>query len=81
MTKQVQDALRSSSRWKVWEPVFWLLALASPFVLSSHALIINEIAISLMMSAWLDSTKGEASASSQKTGSHTFQRLLLRRAS
>ena len=45
MTTQVRDSLKAGSRWKVWESVFWLLALGSPFLLSSHALIINEIAI------------------------------------
>ena len=58
VTQKVQDALRASSRWKVWEPVFWLLALASPFVLGTHALIINEIAIVALFAISLDLVLG-----------------------
>ncbi|MCY1166458.1 branched-chain amino acid ABC transporter permease [Polaromonas sp.] len=54
MKNQVQHALHNTSRWKAWEPVFWLLALASPFLLSSHALIINEIAIVALFAVSLD---------------------------
>jgi branched-chain amino acid transport system permease protein len=57
-TQKVQDALRTSSRWKVWEPMFWLLALASPFVLGTHALIINEIAIVALFAISLDLVLG-----------------------
>jgi branched-chain amino acid transport system permease protein len=57
-TQKVQDALRATSRWKVWEPVFWLLALASPFVLGTHALIINEIAIVALFAMSLDLVLG-----------------------
>ncbi len=57
-TRKVQDALRTSARWKVWEPVFWLLALASPFVLGTHALIINEIAIVALFAISLDLVLG-----------------------
>ena len=56
--QQVQAALRSRSRFKVWEPVFWLLALASPFLLGSHALIINEIAIVALFAISLDLVLG-----------------------
>jgi branched-chain amino acid transport system permease protein len=38
--------------------VFWLLALASPFVLGSHALIINEIAIVALFAISLDLVLG-----------------------
>ena len=58
VAKQVRDALRSTSRFKAWEPVFWLLALASPFVLGSHALIINEIAIVALFAISLDLVLG-----------------------
>lgn len=58
MTTQVKDSLNAASRWKVWEPVFWLLALASPFLLSSHALIINEIAIVALFAVSLDLVLG-----------------------
>jgi branched-chain amino acid transport system permease protein len=56
--QQVQAALRTRSRLKVWEPVFWLLALASPFLLGSHALIINEIAIVALFAISLDLVLG-----------------------
>lgn len=49
-----QSLLLRSSRWKPWEYALWLLALASPFVLSSHALIINEIAIVALFALSLD---------------------------
>ena len=58
VTQKVQDALRTSARWKVGEPVFWLLALASPFVLGTHALIINEIAIVALFAISLDLVLG-----------------------
>ena len=54
----VRKGLHETSRWKVWEPVFWLLALASPFVLGSHALIINEIAIVALFAISLDLVLG-----------------------
>ncbi len=54
MKNQVYQSLHNVSRWKAWEPVFWLLALASPFLLSSHALIINEIAIVALFAVSLD---------------------------
>ena len=58
MKKQVQDSLNATARWKAWEPVFWLLALASPFLISSHALIINEIAIVALFAVSLDLVLG-----------------------
>ncbi len=57
-TESVRKGLHETSRWKVWEPVFWLLALASPFVLGSHALIINEIAIVALFAISLDLVLG-----------------------
>lgn len=53
-----QQALLTSRRWKLWEPVLWLLALASPFFLSTHALIINEIAIVALFAVSLDLVLG-----------------------
>lgn len=58
MKTTVQDSLNKAGRWKVWEPVFWLLVLASPFLLSSHALIINEIAIVALFAISLDLVLG-----------------------
>jgi branched-chain amino acid transport system permease protein len=49
-----QDLLLKSGRWKRWEVPLWLLALASPLLLSSHALIINEIAIVALFALSLD---------------------------
>jgi branched-chain amino acid transport system permease protein len=49
-----QNLLMNSGRWKPWEYALWLLALASPFALASHALIINEIAIVALFALSLD---------------------------
>ncbi|WP_210542277.1 branched-chain amino acid ABC transporter permease [Rhodoferax sp. PAMC 29310] len=49
-----QNLLMSSGRWRSWEYALWLLALASPFALASHALIINEIAIVALFALSLD---------------------------
>jgi branched-chain amino acid transport system permease protein len=46
--------LMGNGRWKSWEYALWLLALASPFALASHALIINEIAIVALFALSLD---------------------------
>jgi branched-chain amino acid transport system permease protein len=48
------NVLLSRRRWKPWEYALWLLALAAPFVLPSHALIINEIAIVALFALSLD---------------------------
>ncbi|MBC7436369.1 MAG: branched-chain amino acid ABC transporter permease [Bdellovibrionales bacterium] len=48
------SALLQASRWKKWEFIFWALAFASPLVLGSHALIINEIAIVGLFAVSLD---------------------------
>ncbi len=42
------------SRYKPWEIALWVLALASPLLLSTHALIINEIAIVALFAVSLD---------------------------
>lgn len=52
--QSAQTSLLAISRWKLWEPVFWLFALVSPWLLSSHALIINEIAIVALFAISLD---------------------------
>jgi branched-chain amino acid transport system permease protein len=49
-----QDSLLQASRWKKWEFAFWALAFLSPWVLGSHALIINEIAIVALFAVSLD---------------------------
>ncbi len=48
------ESLQDARRWKLWEPLFWALALASPLVLGGHALIINEIAIVALFAVSLD---------------------------
>jgi branched-chain amino acid transport system permease protein len=54
MTMNAQNLLHKSRRWKSWEYALWLVALASPWLLSSHALIINEIAIVALFALSLD---------------------------
>ena len=55
-----QNLLQKAGRWKLWEAALWLLALASPFLLSTHALIINEIAIVALFALSLDLILGYA---------------------
>ena len=49
-----QESLLHASHWKKRELAFWALAFASPWVLGSHALIINEIAIVALFAVSLD---------------------------
>jgi branched-chain amino acid transport system permease protein len=49
-----QASLLSLSRYKPWEVALWLLAFASPWVFSSHALMINEIVIFALFAISLD---------------------------
>lgn len=58
--KRASESLHDLQRWKLWEPVLWLLALASPWLLSTHALIINEIAIVALFAVSLDLILGYA---------------------
>jgi len=53
-------SLMNATRWRWWELVLWALALASPWLLSSHALIINEIAIVALFALSLDLILGYA---------------------
>ena len=48
------NPLLQQTRWKAWEPAVWLLALASPLLLKTHALIINEVAIVALFAVSLD---------------------------
>jgi branched-chain amino acid transport system permease protein len=50
----IPASLLDSARFKVWEPVLWLLAFAAPWLLGKHALIINEIAIVALFAVSLD---------------------------
>lgn len=45
---------RAPGRWRPWEPVFWLAALALPLVFKQHALLINEVAIVALFALSLD---------------------------
>ena len=38
-----RDALLNTARLKAWEPLFWAAAFVAPWVLSQHALILNEL--------------------------------------
>ena len=49
-----QNLLLKAGRWKSWEFALWLLALAAPWVLPRHALIVNEIAIVALFALSLD---------------------------
>jgi branched-chain amino acid transport system permease protein len=55
-----QAALLRAGRVRLWEPAFWLMALASPWVLGSHALLINEMAIVALFALSLDLILGYA---------------------
>lgn len=41
-------------RWRWWEYTLWVAALASPWLLKEHALIINEVAIAALFAVSLD---------------------------
>ncbi len=58
--KTAMQSLQDIARWKLWEPVLWVLALASPWLLGNHALIINEIAIVALFAVSLDLILGFA---------------------
>jgi branched-chain amino acid transport system permease protein len=53
-----QTSLLRLARWQPLEWVFWALAFASPWLLSKHALIINEIAIVALFAVSLDLVLG-----------------------
>ena len=48
------EVLARAARWRVWEPMVWLLALSAPLLFKSHALIVNEIAIVALFALSLD---------------------------
>jgi branched-chain amino acid transport system permease protein len=51
-------SLRSATRWRLWEPLLWAVAFASPLVLSQYAAIVNEIAITALFALSLDLVLG-----------------------
>jgi branched-chain amino acid transport system permease protein len=52
------EVLSRDRRWRAWEAALWLVAFAAPFVFSSHALIVNEIAIVALFAISLDLVLG-----------------------
>ena len=61
MNRPVHDAGASLARLhriRPWEPLLWLFAFATPLVLPSHALIVNEIAIVALFAVSLDLVLG-----------------------
>jgi branched-chain amino acid transport system permease protein len=57
---QAQQTLIRSNRFRPWEPVLWLAALAIPVLLPHYALIVNEIAIVALFAVSLDLVLGYA---------------------
>lgn len=53
-----QRSLLAARRWRAWEPLLWLAAFATPLLLPSHALIVNEIAIVALFAVSLDLVLG-----------------------
>lgn len=57
-TTPAHNMLLAGSRWRAWEWLVWALALASPWLLARHALIINEMAIVALFALSLDLVLG-----------------------
>jgi len=57
-TASSRQSLAQRGRWRAWEPVLWLIAFATPLLLPSHALIVNEIAIVALFAVSLDLVLG-----------------------
>jgi branched-chain amino acid transport system permease protein len=51
-------SLLDATRWRAWEPLLWLAAFVSPFVLPQYAAIISEIAIVALFALSLDLVLG-----------------------
>jgi branched-chain amino acid transport system permease protein len=56
----LQHSLLTPSRYKIWEPLLWLAAFATPWIFPGHALIVNEIAIVALFALSLDLILGYA---------------------
>ena len=50
--------LQHAGRWRLWEPLPWLVAFALPLLMPAHALIINEVAIVALFAVSLDLVLG-----------------------
>lgn len=53
-----REQLISKARVRGWEPLVWLLAFALPWLMPSHALIVNEVAIVALFAISLDLVLG-----------------------
>ena len=53
-------ALLNKARWRPWEFVVWIVAFALPWLVPSHALLVNEIAIVALFAMSLDLILGYA---------------------
>ena len=53
-----REQLISKARVRGWEPLVWLLAFALPWLMPSHALIVNEVAIVALFAVSLDLVLG-----------------------
>ncbi|VWX63866.1 ABC transporter permease [Burkholderiales bacterium 8X] len=50
----LQGALLAQSRWRPWEYLLWAAAFVLPWLLPSHALLVNEVAIVALFAMSLD---------------------------
>jgi branched-chain amino acid transport system permease protein len=60
MNGAIASRLLAPARWRAWEIVLWLAIAATPFVLGTHAPLINEIAIFALFTLSLDLILGYA---------------------
>lgn len=60
MMNAVQKFLHDKQRIKLWEPLFWAVALSLPLVVGGHSLIVNEVAIVALFAVSLDLILGYA---------------------
>ena len=56
----VQKFLLDKQRIKLWEPLFWAVALSLPLMVGGHSLIVNEVAIVALFAVSLDLIMGYA---------------------
>ncbi len=56
----VQKFLLDKQRIRLWEPLFWAVALSLPLVVGGHSLIVNEVAIVALFAVSLDLIMGYA---------------------
>ena len=56
----LQSRLLAPARWRTWEIALWAVIWATPFVFTSHAALINEIAILALFAVSLDVILGYA---------------------